>query len=263
MADLQLDNNYFTFNDSEKLEDVDDNDFLKNSRLRSNDNGNDTSGQQHYAQKRREIEERSLQSTQRSLGLLYDTEEVGTSTAAKLAKQREQLERTNKTLDDMNASLRYSQRHLNGIKSVFGSIRNYFSGGNRDATSITNERKMSTGSQISPKVEGAAGTLSKTAIVPPTNKYDQHPISILREDSKRQLVQSQQTEPSHTFEQQLESNLNEMSTNLSRLKGLASDLGAEIESQNELLDNMNYKIEDVDLKLSKQNKDIAKLLGKK
>jgi len=53
-----------------------------------------------------------------------------------------------------------------------------------------------------------------------------------------------------------------MCSNLSVLKMLATDLGGEIESQNELLDNMNYKIEDVDLKIHKQNKDMSKLLKK-
>ena len=31
-------------------------------------------------------------------------------------------------LDDINSTLKQSERHLTGIKSVFGGIRNYFSG---------------------------------------------------------------------------------------------------------------------------------------
>jgi len=42
----------------------------------------------------------------------------------------------------------------------------------------------------------------------------------------------------------------------------AIELGGEIESQNELLDNLNHKIEDVDLQVHKQNPDLTKLLKK-
>lgn len=281
MADnyLQPVSNHFAFNDS-KLEDVDDIDFLNNSRRRSpptnkggstlprsdskgSANGTLCQQQLSYEQKKREIEERSLESTQRSLGILYDTEEVGNATAVELAKQREQLERTNKNLDDINATLRYSQRHLNGIKSVFGSLKNYFSGRNEQPqppSNAANTRRLSNESQYSGRPEVIHENLDSS-----TAKYDQHPISRIRNDStsKQLHVQSQQAGRNNPFEDQLEANLNEMSDNLSRLKGLASELGTEIESQNDLLNNMNYKIEDVDIKMSKQNKDMYKLLGKK
>lgn len=65
------------------------------------------------------------------------------------------------------------------------------------------------------------------------------------------------------FNQQLDQNLDEMCGSLSRLKGLAIDLKSEIDTQNDLLDNMNYKIEDVDIKMGKQNKEMNKILGKK
>ncbi|XP_073811168.1 synaptosomal-associated protein 29kDa [Musca autumnalis] len=271
MADnyIQPVNNHFAF------EDVDDNVFLRkpnngNVDIPAGDNSIDSGISrspsyedkrlQSYQQKRREIEERSLQSTQRSLGLLYDTEQVGISTAVELAKQREQLERTNKNLDDINASLRYSQRHLNSIKSVFGSIKNHLFGTRETVVPTNNERKLSTNVN-----EANTSTERVKPLTSPSNKYDQHPISRIRGDSSSQqnMMQAQQERRNNPFELQLEANLNEMSDNLSRLKGLATELGSEIESQNDLLDNMTYKIEDVDIKLSRQNKDISKLLGKK
>lgn len=94
--------------------------------------------------------------------------------------------------------------------------------------------------------------------ISPDERYNSHPISRLRGEQ----IQEQQ-QPKGTFDQQLEKNLDEMCGSLSRLKGLATDLQQEIESQNEILDNMNYKMEDVDLKINKQNKEMNKLLGKK
>jgi len=83
---------------------------------------------QQLAQRRREIEERTLASSERGLGLLYESEKVGVATAEELSRQKEQLIKTEQKLDDINSTLRNSEKHIQGIRSVFGSIRNYFSG---------------------------------------------------------------------------------------------------------------------------------------
>lgn len=204
------------------------------------------------------------------IGLLYETEEVGKATAVELAKQREQLEKTSRQLDEINSTLRFSQRHLNGLKSVFGGLKNYLSG-SRD-TQSPHATSSPSGSPISEEQSATVSTNStvqvtttKMAPMSPEERYDNHPISRIRDDSSNfyQREQTQQQRSTNPFEDQLEANLGEMCDNLSRLKFLATDLGTEIESQNGLLDNMNYKIEDVDIKMTKQNKDMNKMLGKK
>lgn len=109
MSGHQYVQNGSLFND-----DVDDETFLKNSRVKPKDDFLEQ--RQLYEQKRQEIEDRTLNSTQRSIGLLHETEQVGVATAQELAKQREQLEKTRNQLDTINTSLKFSQRHLNGIK---------------------------------------------------------------------------------------------------------------------------------------------------
>ena len=59
--------------------------------------------------------------------MVDDSARVGADTARELLTQREKLERTEQRLDDMNTNLRVSQKHIQSIKSVFGSIKNYFS----------------------------------------------------------------------------------------------------------------------------------------
>ena len=63
-------------------------------------------------QKRREIEERTLDSSNRSLGLLFESERAGIETAEELNRQKEQLKRTEERLDDINSTLKTSERHL-------------------------------------------------------------------------------------------------------------------------------------------------------
>ena len=93
---------------------------------------------QMLMEKRREIEERTLDSSQRSLGLLHESEKVGVATAEELARQKDQLRGTEQRLDDINSTLKQSERHLQGIKSIFGGLRNYFSGKGPAAAAAAN-----------------------------------------------------------------------------------------------------------------------------
>ncbi|KAH8418655.1 hypothetical protein KR222_008831 [Zaprionus bogoriensis] len=269
--------------DIDKFADVDDDLFLKNTRTSANrpqrstnpfdnDDDNEISAassldaqRQAYAQKRREIEQRTLESTQKSLNLLYETEDVGRATAVELARQREQLEKTDSQLDEINSTLRFSQRHLNGLKSVFGGLKNYLAGNRDQPTMPTGSPTSSQASQeTNANVNASAGATASA--MSPTQRYDNHPVSRIRDDSsiyqQRQAQQQQQQRATNPFQHQIESNLDEMCDNLSRLKFLATDMGAEIESQNDLLDRMNDKIENVDTKMVRQNRDINKLLKK-
>ena len=71
-------------------------------------------------QKRREIEERTVDSSNRSLGLLYESERAGAATAEELNRQKEQLKRTEERLDDINSTLKTSERHLQ-VKTKYTS----------------------------------------------------------------------------------------------------------------------------------------------
>lgn len=226
-------------------DDVDDDTFLKNSRVKPKDDY--VEQRQMYEQKRKDIEDRTLNSSQRSIGLLRETEQVGVATATELAKQREQLEKTRNQLDTINTSLKFSQRHLTGIKSMFGGLKNYLAGKN------DYDAKMSTSSSTSE----VSSLPSPTA----DERYAHHPTTRLRSDPVQH--QQQQMAGNANFNNQLDQNLDDMCNSLSRLKGLAIDLNQEIDTQNDLIDDISYKVEDVDIKIGKQNREMFKILGKK
>lgn len=226
-------------------DDVDDDTFLKNSRVKPKDEYLEQ--RQMYEQKRKEIEERTVNSSQRSIGLLRETEQVGVATASELAKQREQLEKTRDQLDTINTSLKFSQRHLTGIKSMFGGLKNYLAGkSDYDAKMSTSSSNSEVSSLPSPTAD---------------ERFASHPTTRLRNDPVR--LQQQQQQVSGNFNKQLDQNLDEMCDSLSRLKGLAIDLNLEIDTQNDLIDDISNKVEDVDAKIGKQNKEMFKILGKK
>lgn len=188
-------------------DDVDDDTFLKNSRIpQTNPFAPDLTIEQQrqaFQEKRNEIEQRTLQSSNRSIGLLLETEKVGNATAEELMKQREQLEKTTKQLDDINSTLRFSQKHLNGLKSVFGGLKNYLSG------------QKDQSPRLSPSSGGSQSIASTPVMESPTDS-DSHPVMRLRGDV---LPQQQQQAGNFNFNEQLDRNLDEMVGSLSRLKG--------------------------------------------
>lgn len=212
---------------------------------------------QQLLQKKREIEERTVQSSQRSLNLLRNSEEVGVATAEELLRQREQLERTEKRLDEINTTLRFSQKHIQGIKSVFGSLKNYLSGKSGEPPNPNHQGSSISGDSNSSSK--SSSRLSETLTQASSSSYSDHPG--LR---TRGLTESPGSDniinKSSTAEEVIDQNLDEMVSSIVRLKGLAHGLGEEIETQNDLVENIIVKAEKADITLQRQNKDIKRLL---
>ncbi|XP_072744880.1 synaptosomal-associated protein 29 [Anoplolepis gracilipes] len=244
-------------------DDVDDETFLKNAPARNLSTGhyqnfdNDmTQKRQQLLQRKKEIEERTIQSSERSVSLLRDSEQIGVATAEELIRQREQLQRTEKRLDDINSTLRFSQKHIQGIKSVFGSLKNYLSGKSLDAPipSTKLSESSSSGSITSPALSNTLEQVQSNI----SNSYSSTKIKESYNDNNYEDVRP----PSDKVTKVLEQNLNEMSGSLARLKHLAIGLSEEIDSQNDLIDNITDKTENADIMLQQQNKDMLHLLKK-
>lgn len=233
-------------------DDIDDDTFLQNGNKSNGNNGQ--SELEQIQAKKLEIEQRTLLSTNRSLGLLHETEQCGIATAEELAKQREQLENTNRQLDEINTTLQFSRKHLNGLKSVFGGLKNYLSGQKNQPPPPSASRRDASATSPSASSNGVARN------APADTSFEGHPVSRLRGDVQ---TFEQPSKSGHNFEQQLDSNLDLMAGSIARLKNLAIDMHQDIDSQNDLIDNITNKVEDVDLKIQHQNKDMNKLLGKK
>jgi len=258
-----MDNRYLTNGGKNKFfeEEVDDDEFLRHPKSgssgymlpqhqaplssHSSHQKNLEQQRQQLAQRRREIEERTLASSERGLGLLHESEKVGIATAEELSRQKEQLVKTEQKLDDMNSTLRSSEKHIQGIKSVFGSIRNYFSGHSSTATPPTSQ-----------PASRLAASASADPIQPSTSQSYQDHHSANRNSSgmgQRQLG---------SVDEALDRNLDDMASGLARLKGLAQGLNNELSEHNDILDRVSDKTEMVGFKVDKQNKDMNKILKK-
>lgn len=212
-------------------------------------------------ERQREIEQRTLDSSARSIGLLRDSEQIGIATAEELVRQREQLDNTNKRLDEINTNLTYSQKHLNGIKSVFYGLKNYISG-KSDATpprsnSSPDNKSSSMQGPSSSRLDNTLDSLGKPS---GDERYNSHPVTRLRGLDDRPVPAP--VTDSQRVNEMLDANLDEMVQAITRLKGLGTALSEEIDHQNELIDTIHDKVEGADIKIGKQNKQMNKLLGK-
>lgn len=179
-----------------------------------------------------------------------------------MIRQREQLERTDRRLDDINNTLRFSQKHIQGIKSVFGGLKNYFSG----SKSMDLPPGSSAGEVRTP--ESPMSPTSNYALLDKLNnsaesarRNSEHPSFRIRGVSEEDEEDNRLT-ATKNIAAVLERNLDEMSGSIARLKGLAIGLSEEIDVQNDLIDNITDKAEKADITLQRQNKDIRHLLKK-
>ncbi|CAK1541605.1 unnamed protein product [Leptosia nina] len=215
---------------------------------------------QTMLQKQKEIEQRTLDSSSRSIGLLRESEQIGIATAEELARQREQLQNTSRRLDDINTNLTYSQKHLNGIKSVFYGFKNYLSG----KSDQTPPKSQASPSSISSK-PGPSNKLDETLDgfggSTPIDRFSSHPTTRLRGLDQEESTVAPMSD-TQRINKMLDANLDEMVHHISRLKGLGMALGEEIETQNHLIDEISDKADTADIKIGHQNKQMNKLLGK-
>lgn len=227
----------------------------------------------------RRIQERTLQSSHVSLGLIHESEQVGILTAEELVRQREQLQNVEQNLDKINSTMRISQKHINSIKSMFGGIKNYFSRGNTgDSAAVTanqapvskplpsglqetvgNLRASERSSEVNHPALRIRGidTLDSQAL-PTSDDYSQLQH---KPGSYRGMGVSQASVP-QSFDEQLDKNLESMSLGLGRLKVLARGLHDEIETQNDMLDDIVGKVDRADESLEHQNRQIKRILKK-
>lgn len=181
------------------------------------------------------VENESLESTQRALRTLTETTQIGTETATELVRQGEKLKNMDRQLDDINDNLNATQKHINNIKSVFGGIKNrFFSKFSSTSTTDTASTKEL------PKSKTTNSIASSTA--PPQPKAEFIRIT----NSAR--------------EQQLEENLDAISSGLSNLTSLAKEMSYELERQDPLLDRLNKKTTNLDSRVAQQNTQMKKIL---
>ncbi|NWS03683.1 SNP29 protein, partial [Motacilla alba] len=177
-----------------------------------------------------------------------------------LVRQGEALKRTEQMVDKMDQDLKTSQRHINSIKSVWGGLVNYFKAKPPEskpeqngapeyyANSRLKEAMMSSKEQESKYQESH----------PNLRKLDDSGLltDVVSSVQRDAYPKNQQLRAYH---QKIDTNLDEMSSGLSRLKSLALGLQTEIEEQDDMLDRLTKKVETLDVNIKNTDRKVRQL----
>ncbi|XP_062855645.1 synaptosomal-associated protein 29 [Trichomycterus rosablanca] len=205
----------------------------------------------------------AVDSSSRSLGMIYESEKVGTEAAQELVRQGEVLKRAERMVDNMEQDMKTSQKHINTIKSVWGGLVTYFKG--KPEPKPVQKEQPPTTYEANSRLQNAL-TDSKVH----EDKYESSHPSLRKLDTTDFADStSYENEPSYqsgsknkhlkAAHQQLDSNLDEMSMGLSRLKNLGLGLQAEIDDQDVSLDSLLNKVDSMDGKISSTNRQLKNL----
>jgi Snare region anchored in the vesicle membrane C-terminus len=201
------------------------------------DDGNSPFGEvQSIKKKTKEIQNKALNSTKTSMGVIEETLKIGSATATELHRQGDQLKRAKDTLEEVDGNLERSDLHLKRIQSPFLQFFKSF-GGRKKVNLMPSQ---TTKAEIQPKLTSSAD--KSFSHQPSTSPTQQIPGS---------------------FDDQLCQDLDDINRGLSGLKNLAIDMNQEIIKQDVLIGGIKNHLDNVDNKLGCQNEKMKKILGKK
>lgn len=242
-------------------------------------------------QQKQQSMNRQLEGTNRCLASIYDSERMGIATAEELLAQGEQLDNVERKLDKILVDTKTSQRHLNGIKSIFGGLKNWWTGeGKKEDTlpgPVAKKQSASLNQAMSADRETDTHPAFRLRSGDTRGFYDEDVVEFNPNDTsgyggqrmtgssttvvKPQAAstgfqsekQSNQSAEWREYEENLGKNLDLMSGGVARLKMLATGLGEEIASQNEQIEErIMPKTERADIKIRDQNRQMRQILGK-
>ncbi|XP_075072293.1 synaptosomal-associated protein 29 [Mixophyes fleayi] len=197
----------------------------------------------------------TVDSSNRSLSLVYESEKVGVETAEELIRQGEALKRTERMVDKMEQDMKTSQRHINSIKSMFSGFTNYF----RAKPAETPPENAAYDYKASNRLQEA---LSKSS--DQEEKYEATHPNLLKRDTVDISNNAGATSSGYqhkapilrNYHQKIDNNLDDMSLGLDRLKNLALGLQTEIDEQDDMLGRLTVKVDNQDLNIKTTNKRI-------
>lgn len=197
----------------------------------------------------------TVDSSNRSLSLMYESEKVGTETAEELMRQGEALKRTEKMVDKMEQDMKISQRHISSIKSIFSGFTNYF----RAKPAETHPQNGAYDYKASNKLQEAIASSKEQE-----DRYQATHPNLLKRDTldsgsnvgaassgythKNQFLQD--------YHKKVDDNLDDLSLGLGRLKNLAMGLQSEIDEQDDTIGRLGGKIDKLDLNIKTTDKRI-------
>jgi len=185
-----------------------------------------------------QVTDDSLESTRRMMALCDESKEAGIRTLVALDDQGEQMDRIEEDMDKINADMKEAEKNLEGMEKCCGICVcpcNKSSDFKEDAgTWKASEDGKIVSNQPNRVMDDRNGA-------GPMGGY----IAKITNDAR---------------EEEMEDNVQQVSTMIGNLRNMAIDMGGEMESQNRQLDRINLKAESNKTRITAANQRATKLL---
>jgi len=255
------------------FEDDDDDAFVRTSYKTDTSGFRDTSGfdessndrysspAQRQEQMKQESIRRQLESTDRSLASIYQSESMGIATAEELMQQGEQLDNIERKADYINAEMKNTQKSINSIKSVWGSLGEWWTTKKKkpepEKIEKVEEEPTPFSNRSQPLQHALDNSRNSNSQGVPGGGYNNMSSRDTTADSTKQKTLMED------YYEKSDANLDAMMDGLSRLKNLGAGLGTEINSQNDQLERLQPKIAQAGDSVESQNRQMRDFLGGK
>eukprot|EP00094_Tigriopus_californicus_P008906 TCALIF_08585-PB protein Name:"Similar to Snap25 Synaptosomal-associated protein 25 (Drosophila melanogaster)" AED:0.34 eAED:0.34 QI:395/0.83/0.85/1/0.5/0.42/7/350/237 len=172
---------------------------------------------------------------------ISDSQAAGTKTLELLDVQGEQLNRIEEGMDNMNAEMKQAEKHLTGMEKWCGLCIFPWRRQSKVQDTEASWSKANDKSNVKSPTKNGSKPSSSSGNVQSDGPYIQRINNDARED-------------------EMEENMQSVGNILGNLKAMASEMGNEIETQNNQIDRLNTKSQLVDARIGLANKRTEKLL---
>ncbi|CAF2714531.1 unnamed protein product [Rotaria sp. Silwood2] len=182
----------------------------------------------------------SLESTRRMLGLCEDSKEAGIRTLVMLDEQGEQLDAIDSGMDRINAEMRDAEKNLEGLEKCCGLCVLPWKRTKNIEKSAAYSKTFKNNEDGKVNSSGPRQIVSQNGLGPGSG-YIQRITNDARED-------------------EMEENLQQVSTMIGNLRNMACDMGNEIGNQNNQIDRIKGKTDISQSRIEGANKRAKTLL---
>ncbi|CAF3444256.1 unnamed protein product [Rotaria socialis] len=182
----------------------------------------------------------SLESTRRMLALCDESKEAGIRTLVMLDEQGEQLDAIDSGMDRINAEMRDAEKNLEGLEKCCGLCVLPWKRSKNVEKSAAYSKTFKGNEDGKVNASGPRQVVGQNGVGPGSG-YIQKITNDARED-------------------EMEENLQQVSTVIGNLRNMACDMGNEIENQNNQIDRIKGKTDISHIRIEEANKRAKTLL---
>ncbi|XP_069494884.1 synaptosomal-associated protein 23-like [Ambystoma mexicanum] len=174
-----------------------------------------------------QVTDESLESTRRMLNMAVESQDAGVKTITMLDEQGEKLKNIEAGMDQINQDMREAEKNLTELNKCCGLC---ICPGKR-------AKNYETGDAYKKAWSGGNGENGQEAVVA------HQPVGVSNGQQQTKGGKYINRITNDAREDEMEENLEQVGSILGHLKGLALDMGNEIDSQNKQIDRINEKAE--------------------